>query len=167
MSSSPITVGIGEFSVKVAEGVLITYSLGSCVAVALYDPGAKVAGLAHILLAVNSRTDRNEADIHLPNKYANVAIPSMIKSMIENGADKSRIIAKIAGGACLFESAQQDPIFGIGKQNVEAVRNILAKEDINIVAEDCGKNYGRTLEFNVSTSKLSVRTLKKGLTLQI
>jgi chemotaxis protein CheD len=164
--SAPIIVGIGEYCVQRGEGVLITYSLGSCVAIALYDPKTKIAGLAHILLS-SGAANINDKSCRLPFKYANIAIPAMVHAMVEQGAEKMNMIAKIAGGACLFESAMQDPIFSVGNQNVEAVKNLLAHENIKIVAEDCGKNYGRTLEFDISTGKLSIRTLKKGLVLQI
>jgi len=87
----------------------------------------------------------------------------MIEEMTKMGASKTRLIAKIAGGACMFQSAMPDPAMNIGQKNLDATKQHLAQEKIAIIAEDTGKDYGRTLQFNTVTGKLVVRSAKFGI----
>lgn len=160
--TEPLIVGIGEFKIAKGEGLITSYSLGSCVGVAIYDQVAKVAGLAHIMLADSlSTTDANA--MRSPFKYADIGIRMLIHDMVEMGAVKRHMAAKIAGGACMFESAVKDPIFDVGRRNIESVKKVLGEEKVALIAEDCGKNYGRTLTFDAATGKLSVKSLKSGI----
>lgn len=160
--SEVIVVGIGEYKVAKGTGIIKSYSLGSCVGVALYDQVSKIGGLSHIMLA-NSMCTTDKNSMRSPFKYADIGVRMMIHDMVERGANRRILNAKIAGGACMFVSALKDPIFDVGKRNVEAVKKVLAEERISLVGEDCGKNYGRTLEFDVETGRLSVKGLKSGI----
>ena len=87
----------------------------------------------------------------------------MIGAMIEVGAVKNRLIAKIIGGACMFESAMLDPGMNIGERNIQAVKKVLSEENIIIKAEDTGKNYGRTVELYVCTGRVIIRSARHGV----
>jgi chemotaxis protein CheD len=135
-------------------GVLITYALGSCVGICLYDSLAGVSGLSHILLPDSSICPGD------PNhmKFADTAVQALITSMEKAGARRVRLTAKIAGGAKLFG----DSTLQIGERNVAAVKAQLARFNIPIVAEDTGLNYGRTVEFHADDGKVFVKTALKG-----
>jgi chemotaxis protein CheD len=150
------SVGIGEYRVVKSPAVLVSLGLGSCVGVALYDPERKIGGLAHVMLPSSNGTEK----IANPGKYADQAIRLMLEEMIKHGASRSRIVAKIAGGATMFKNSKNS----IGERNVESVREILKKEGIKIVGEDTGKNYGRSIEFDIETGLLHVRSFKYGKT---
>ncbi|OGS23652.1 MAG: hypothetical protein A2314_07780 [Elusimicrobia bacterium RIFOXYB2_FULL_50_12] len=155
-----ITVGIGELRVSKEECVLESISLGSCVGIALYDPGTKISGLAHIMLPSSALSVRGMAN---PTpKFADVAVKKMLEDMKKLGAVKPGIVAKIAGGACMFQSAMADPAMNIGERNVAAVRQLMRDEKISIVAEDTGKDYGRTIQFNSVSGKLLIKSARVG-----
>lgn len=149
-----ITIGIGDLNVAKVPNVLITYALGSCVGICLHDANTNTAGMAHIMLpsSINMQSDKN------PYKYADLAIPALVKKMEQIGAKKQSITAKIAGGAQMFETFSDSPIGKIGDRNVAAVKEVLAKLGIPIIADDTGKNYGRTVLFDPKDGKMIVRT---------
>lgn len=157
MTENKIIVGIGEYKVASNNEVLVTMSLGSCVGVALYDPVSKVGGLAHIMLP-NSAMSKSHTNLA---KFADTGIRMMLEDMLKMGANKVITVAKIVGGACMFESKMADPMMKIGERNVEAVREILTQEGIPIFKEDTGKNYGRTVEFYTETGKVIVKSYQK------
>ena len=136
----------------------MTYALGSCVGICLYDKVIKVAGLAHIMLPsslVSSEDTLNRM------KYADTAIVDMVKRMSIFGARQGRITAKIAGGAQMF--AANSAIYNIGERNTKAVVEILQGLAIPIIASDTGKNYGRTVYFNADTGEVQVKSAIEGI----
>ena len=147
-----IRVKMAEYRV-LRDAVLIT-TVGSCVAIGLIDPKAGVGALGHVMLP-NNNGRKTEAI----GKYADTAIPAMIKEMEMKGAKKSRMKAKIAGGAKMFDFPSNN--FSIGEKNVKAVRKILEDYGIEISGEDVGKNYGRTIEFHTSTGKMVIKRANK------
>jgi chemotaxis protein CheD len=154
----------GEIRVHVAElvaatsGMLVTIGLGSCVAIALYDPEAHVAGLAHILLpSENLSRDRSN-----PAKFPSTAIPLLMREMCDRGARPERIRAKIIGGASMFGNLIPNGGINIGERNIAAVRASLATLSVPIVAEDTGSDYGRSVYLHVSDGRVEVRSLRKG-----
>jgi len=155
------TIEIGAYKVLRGEGMLESISLGSCVGVALYDCAAHVGGLAHIMLPSSMFSARRESET-MPTKYADVAIRTMLEAMLVLGAQRGRIVAKIVGGACMFESAMMDSTMNIGKRNAEAVREILSEEKIPIIGEDVGRSHGRTMQFDVATGGVLVKSAKMG-----
>ncbi|MCX9015255.1 MAG: chemotaxis protein CheD [Candidatus Methanoperedens sp.] len=148
-----VIVRIADSAVVHNPAVLVTI-VGSCVGIALRDPGAKIGALAHILLP--SIVGSKNKDV--PLKFADSAIEITVNEMIKKGCSKKRIEAKIAGGASMFEFSSS---MKIGERNVEAVVNKLEEYNIPIVARDVGKNYGRTLEYHVETGVLHVKSALK------
>ena len=154
-----IRVGMADLNIATAPDSLRTTGLGSCVGIALYDPQAKVAGLAHIMLPTSAN---GAAEANRP-KYANTAVPMLLEMMAQHGADRRRIIAKLAGGAQMFTFAGQSDLMRIGPRNVEAVKEALKLYTIPIKAEDTGGNCGRTIELSGQNGSLLVRTAKQGV----
>ncbi|HEY8342151.1 MAG TPA: chemotaxis protein CheD [Calditerricola sp.] len=155
-----IKVGMADLQVARAPDRLVTVGLGSCVAVCVYDPAAKVAGLAHIMLP-SSDLARGEATN--VGKYADTAIPALLSRMEAWGGLKRRFVAKLAGGAQMFAVAAGNPALRIGERNVAACKDLLAEHGIPIIAEDTGGTSGRTVEFDSETGKLVIRTVQKGV----
>lgn len=153
-----VTVGIADLNVVRPPDTLVTFALGSCVGICLYDQTARVAGLSHILLPLSGQMPGNNT----PMKYADTAVPLLVKKMEALGARQAGIKAKIAGGAQMFASMSNASIANIGARNVAAVKEALAKLHIPIVAEDTGANYGRTLYFNSETCSMTIRSPKQG-----
>lgn len=153
-----IKVGMADYKVSKNPSNLISYGLGSCVGIAIYDPVTKIGGLAHIMLPDSTQARSAEN----PAKFADTALPRMLDDMIKMGASKIRLFAKIAGGAQMFTFANATDIMRVGERNVEAVKTVLKKIDIKIVAEDTGGNYGRTVELKLDTGIYRVKTIDKG-----
>ncbi|WP_110953249.1 chemotaxis protein CheD [Anaerosinus massiliensis] len=156
--SELIRVGMADYKVGASPNSLISYGLGSCVGIAFYDPAAKVGGLLHIMLPDSAQARSNEN----PAKFADTGIPLMLKDMIALGAVKSRIVAKIAGGAQMFKFANATDIMRVGERNAEAVKAILKDLNIKLIANDTGGNYGRTVELKLETGIYRIKTIDKG-----
>lgn len=154
----PIKVGIADLKVATNPATMVTIGLGSCVAVALLDVTAKVGALIHIMLPDSEEVKNRENKA----KFANTAIPLAVKNMVRFGATKSRIIAKIAGGAHMFSFAGDDKM-SVGDRNVEAVKIALKNEGIKLRAEETGGKVGRSVKFNIKTGKVYVKTMARGM----
>lgn len=151
-----VTVGISDLNVVRAPDDLVTYALGSCVGIALFDPVAHVAGLSHIMLP--SSTDIVANGTIVAYKFADTAIVCLVKKMESMGARQIRMKAKIAGGAQMFAALSNSSIANIGQRNTEAVKRTLSTLHIPIIAEDTGKNYGRTLYFSAENGEMRIKS---------
>lgn len=149
---SKLTIGIADMKMAKGEGMLITYALGSCIGICLYDPKIKLGALIHIMLPINMETGRKS-----PMKYADTGIRETIKQMEAKGASRARMTAKIAGGAKMFEISGGS-LGNIGQRNIESVRLNLKKEGIRLLNEDVGGSVARTLLFDVATGQGCVRS---------
>ncbi|GAF63691.1 chemotaxis protein CheD [Bacillus sp. TS-2] len=156
--SEIIKVGMADLKLVKTPHSIRTSGLGSCVGIVIYDSSNGIAGMAHIMLpdSLNGKAVQNRA------KYADTAIHDLITLLVDKGAKKRQLKAKMAGGAQMFTFAKANEMMRIGPRNVEAVRNILEKEQIQIVSEDVGGKSGRTIEFFPSTMVLNIRTVQKG-----
>lgn len=155
--SNTVTVGISDLKVVRAPDTLVTFALGSCVGICLFDPISKVAGLSHILLPDSKQMPGNTT----PMKFADSAIPMLIQKMEAMGAKQSLLKAKIAGGAQMFAAVSNASIANIGARNVIAAKETLMRLRVPIVAEDTGSNYGRTLYFSASDFSMLIKSPKK------
>jgi len=154
-----ITVGISDYNVAKNGDVLVTYALGSCVGICLYDAKTKVAGLSHIMLPSSVGFNYSSGQ---EGKFADTAIKRLLQLMVREGAVQSRITAKIAGGAQMFAGLSNSSLSNIGERNVAAVKAELMKLRIPIVAEDTGKDYGRTQYFYSEDGKMIIKSATKG-----
>ena len=148
---SKITIGIADMKMAQNSGMLITYALGSCIGICLYDQKIKLGALIHIMLPLNMEPGRKNT-----MKYADTGIRETLKMMEAKGASRSRITAKIAGGAKMFE-VKGGSLSNIGQRNIESVLNTLNREGIKLLQEDVGGTVARTLLFDVGTGLGCVR----------
>ena len=154
-----IVVGISEFKFAEPPYKLVTYGLGSCVAIVLYSREAVLGAMAHVMLPLAYRDQESEA----PGKFADSAVAAMVRQMEIRGVIASRIEAKIAGGADMFAGQIQGPGRRIGARNILAAKRALENFGVSLVAQDAGGTFGRTVEFCTETGLLTVRTLRKGV----
>ena len=154
-----IKVGMADLNVCKAPGALTTLGLGSCIGIILYDPRTKVSGLAHIMLP-DSTQIKNNSNVA---KFADTAIDQLINDMEKLGANKRRLVSKIAGGAQMFSFGSTNELMRIGERNAIATRTKLKELGIPLLAEECGLNYGRTIEFYSETGDLHIKTIGKEL----
>ena len=150
-----IKVGMADVKVCKAPDALTTLGLGSCVGICLWDSSLKIGGLAHIMLP-DSRKLKNNSNIY---KFADTGIDELIRLLSLQGAVRSRLRAKIVGGAQMFAFQSQSEAMRVGKNNVEAVRKKLREECIPIMAEDTGGDRGRTVIFYPENGDLHIRTI--------
>ncbi len=155
---SNITIGISDLKVCRAPDVLVTYALGSCVGICLLDSITGIGGLSHIMLPDSTASTNGAAT---PMRFADTAVPMLVREMERMGALKSRLKAKIAGGAVMFATASDK--FNIGERNVAAVKAALRELRIPIIAEDTGLDYGRTVFFYPETGVMEIRAAAKGI----
>jgi chemotaxis protein CheD len=131
-----VVIGIGEYVVIEGATKISTVGLGSCIGTVIYDEIQKVSGMSHIML------------------------PIRLNDLLDKGALRSRMKAKLAGGASLFDF--KDDHLKIGDRNTEAVEQILSQQNIRIFGKDVGGDRGRTIIFDPITTKLHIKMVKKG-----
>ena len=145
-----LAVGVGDLKVSsTREETLVTYGLGSCIGITIWDPVSRVGGLLHFMLP-ESQSDLEKAKDN-PALYADTGIPLLFKSAYQLGADKKRLLVRVAGGAQVVDG---NGIFNIGKRNYLAMKKIFWKAGVMIHAEEVGSNVSRTLRLEVGSGKL-------------
>ncbi|SFD68757.1 chemotaxis protein CheD [Paenibacillus catalpae] len=155
-----IKVGMADLKWAAGGAHLRTTGLGSCVGLTLYDPVARVAGMAHVMLPSSEIARESTMNIA---KYADTAIPELIGQMKAVGAVVGRLAAKMAGGAQMFAFSGQSDSMRIGPRNVESCLAILANYSIPVLGQDTGGNYGRTIEIDSSSGVLTIRSVQFGI----
>lgn len=158
-TNKEVRVGIADAAIVSAPDTLITMGLGSCIGIALYDKEKRIAGLVHIMLP-DSTQFRNAVN---PYKYADLGIDKLLAEMIIKGCRKERIVAKIAGGASMFNFSDKTIISDMGKRNSLASVEAIKRLSIPIVAEDIGGNKGRTMILNSEDGSVTIRSIGNGL----
>src|SRR6056297_1247676 len=154
-SEERLKVGIAEYEVTTSGADLTTSGLGSCLGIAMYDDGAGVAGLVHVMLpSADEVDDSNKA------KFADTGIELLVEEMEREGAAKRRIEAKIAGGSDMLDFSENGS--GIGVRNTEQVEETLAEFGIPIVSRDVGGDHGRSLRLDGNSGDLTVKSANKG-----
>lgn len=159
MSGRELVVRVADLRIGVADDILITVGLGSCVAILLYDGVARVGGLAHILLPTPalSRMDGN------PAKFPQSAVPRLIELMVADGASPGRLTARLAGGASMFAALAPQGTIQMGERNLVAARHALNAHNIPLLGEAVGGDFGRTVRMQVSDGKVEVTTVAHGV----
>ncbi len=153
-----LIVGVSDMKVSNdPEAVLITYSLGSCIGIAVYDAIAKVGGLLHFMLP-DSNLDRDKAQ-RKPFMFADTGIPSLFKTAYQLGAKKQRMRVIVTGGSQVLD---QQGFFNIGKRNDMAVRKIFHKNNVIIDYRDVGGNVNRTVKVMVTNGDISLKVSGQG-----
>ena len=155
-----VKVGMADLNVASGGASLKTTGLGSCVGLTLFDPIRMIAGMAHIMLPSSEIAREGQLNIA---KYADTAIPELLRRVLELGADRRRLVAKLAGGAQMFAFAGGNDSLRIGPRNVESTKQALTGMGIPIVSEDTGGNFGRTVELSSQTGILYIRSVQHGV----
>ncbi len=158
MSRRELIVRVADLKIGTREDVLVTVGLGSCVAIVLHDPEARIGGLAHVLLPspALTRADGN------PAKAAQTAVPALVEQMAAQGASPRRLRARLVGGASMFASLASPGTIQMGERNVVASRQALGVHGIPLVGEDIGADYGRTVRFQVADGIVHVFSVSHG-----
>lgn len=135
------------------DDVLVTYSLGSCVGLSLYDPVAGVGGMIHCMLPL-SKIDQAKAAAN-PIMFTDTGVAALLQAVYNLGAERKRLIAKVAGGSSLMD---EQGLFRIGERNYTVLRKMLWKNNILITAEDVGGSVSRTLYLYMDTGKTTIKS---------
>ena len=154
-----IKVGMADLKLCKSPDAITTLGLGSCIGIAIRDPITKIGGLAHIMLPDSTKITNN----HCIAKFADTGIKELVRIMVEAGASRTRLVAKIAGGAQMFALQGNSDIVAVGQRNAEAVVRILGELKIPILAQDTGANYGRTVEFYPETGDFVIKAVGKDI----
>ena len=153
-----IKVGMADLKTCKAPDAVTTLGLGSCVGIALRDPVLKIGGLVHIMLPDSKALRSNNSVIA---KFADTGIVELVRQLELMGANRSRLVAKIAGGATMFQVQSRSEIMKIGERNVSSTIKTLDSLKIKLLAQDTGANYGRTVTFFPETGEFHIRAVGK------
>ncbi|MGO9017840.1 MAG: chemotaxis protein CheD [Syntrophobacteraceae bacterium] len=146
-------IGVADMVVSDSpEDLLITYSLGSCIAVIIFDPLASVGGMLHYMLPESS-LDPEKAKKN-PSMFADTGITRLFKNSYQMGAKKENIVVKSVGGAQMLDP---NGIFNIGKRNCLAMRKIFWKNNVAIAAEHVGGEINRTVRLEMDSGRVIVK----------
>lgn len=149
---SIIPVGMSQLKTGKSPTQFAVYGIGSCIILAIYDAARRIGGLAHIMLP-----DSTGMDMSVINniKFADTAVPALIEAVLDEGALRVGLEAKIFGGSEMFPPTE-DFTNTIGKDNTKAVKAALRKHNIPLKSEDTGGTHGRSIEFDLSNGKVKV-----------
>ncbi len=149
-----VVVGVGDCKVTADERAeLVTYALGSCIAVAIWDPVSRVSGLLHFMLPERAVEGDGTACAN-PYRYADTGTPLLFREAYQRGADKKRLVVRLAGGATVVDDRG---VFNIGKRNYAALRKILWKAGVLVHGEEVGGNISRTVRLEAHSGRFLVR----------
>lgn len=147
-------VGISEMTVSGdPEDVLVTYSLGSCAALVLYDPVIRVAGLLHAMMPVSSASPDKAIDT--PAMFSDTGTTMLLQAMFDKGSRRSDLIAKIVGAS---QARRDDDVFRIGERNYTVMRRVLWRNGVLVAAEDVGGDRSRTAWIDVDSGRVLVKS---------
>ena len=152
-----IKVGMADLKVAKSPDSLITLGLGSCIGLTLYDPVTKVGGMVHYMLP-DSTLLKNNSNIA---KFGDTGIKELYRLMVANGASPKRMVAKIAGGAKMFEVSGLSHVGNVGERNAEQAKKMLKELKVPLIAEDTGLNYGRTVELFCESGDFYIKAVGK------
>ena len=152
-----IKVGMADLKVAKAPDTLITLGLGSCIGLTLYDPVTKIGGMVHYMLPDSTQL-KNNSNIA---KFGDTGIKELYRLVVAAGASPKRMVAKIAGGAKMFEVSGLSNVGHVGERNAEQAKKMLKELKVPLIAEDTGLNYGRTVELNCENGEFFIKSVGK------
>ncbi len=151
-----ITVGMADMKIGTGDIEFVTYALGSCIGVCMYDEVTEVGGMLHAMLS--DRTDTDDIEKYNPLRYIKSGIPVLYNRLCGMGADRRRLKAKIIGGARMFDYGYGDRAIDVGAQNVITTKRCLQSIGVPIIAEQTGGSVGRTIWFGLGDNKVKIKT---------
>jgi chemotaxis protein CheD len=150
-------VGVADMKLSSQPGdQLITYALGSCLGIAIHDPMAGVGGLLHVMLPL-STIDPEKARNN-PSMFVDTGVPQLFLTCYQAGAQKQRLVVKVAGGASVHGDGDAADHFQIGKRNFVMLRKLLWRNGIMLTAHDVGGSHSRTMTLEVGSGAVTVKT---------
>ncbi len=159
-----IPVGIGAMAVtNDPDSALVTHDLGSCVAVCVHDPIAKVAGLLHYLLPLSREGAPNA--VFRAEIYADTGVPLLFERLYALGGVKGRMRVKVVGGATISRTAAAASSMPIGTRNTVILRKMFWQNQVIITAEDVGGTDARSVRLHAGTGAVTVTTVRETRTL--
>ncbi|MEO8199101.1 MAG: chemotaxis protein CheD [Gemmatimonadota bacterium] len=158
MTEREIIVRVADLNTGVAGDVLVTYGLGSCVAIILFDPARQVGGMAHVMLPSRSLARRDD----ILGKTPQTAVPAVLERMIGLGANPRRVTGRLVGGASLFAALTPPGSIQMGERNVVASREVLNQQGIPIIGEMVGGESGRSVWFHTTDGAVIIRSANQG-----
>jgi len=151
-----IVVGLGEIKIsKDPQDVLVSYGLGSCLGIAMYDPVAQIGGMLHAVLPSSDKQNNDESC----TKYVGCGIDVLLKSLIEAGGQRQRIVLRMAGGANMLSATVFSDIMNIGQRNIDSAHRKLKELNLKLSGEEVGGNIGRTVRFYVADGRVAIRMM--------
>ena len=149
-----LVVGVADMNASNNAGMeLVTYSLGSCLGVTVYDPIKKVGGLLHLMLPDSGIAPAKA--MTAPHMFVDTGVPQLFKTVYSLGGDRSRLIIRVAGGAQFLDDQNT---FNIGERNIRAFDEIIARNGLTIHARDVGGFNSRTLRFDLATGDVTIHS---------
>ena len=152
-----IRVGMADMNICRAPDRITTLGLGSCIGLVLFDISHAVCGMIHIMLPDSSISKVRDN----PAKFADTGIPELVNRLEKMGASRSRMVAKIAGGAKMFAFQSNNQTMRVGDRNVQATLKKLKELNIKVLAQDTGDSYGRTVIFYPENGNFIIRAVGK------
>jgi chemotaxis protein CheD len=153
--NEPISVGLGERAIsRNKDDVLVAYGLGSCLAISMVDPTIRLGGLLHAVLP--EYTGNGDP---LSSKYVDSGIEALLREMLQEGAERYRIIVRMVGGANMLTPSSQPNSFDIGSRNVMVARKTLERFNLKIRSEHVGGHTGRTVRLYIGDGRTTVRVI--------
>ncbi len=152
-----IKVGMADLKIAKTPDSLTTLGLGSCIGLTFYDPVLKLGGMVHYMLPDSTKLKNNNNIA----KFGDTGIRELYRLMLAEGAQPRRMVAKIAGGAKMFEVSGLSEVGNVGDRNTQEAKLMLKELRIPLVAEDTGLNYGRTVELNCETGEFLIKAVGK------
>ena len=148
-----VVVGVGDMAVSNNPDLtLVTYSLGSCLGIVIFDPVARVGGLLHVMLP-DSTIDTAKA-VARPGMFVDTGVPALFRAAYQLRADKRRVRIYVIGGAQIMDNSG---FFNIGKRNCEALDSLLAQHQLAITAKEIGGLQNRTVFFRLNTGLVTLK----------
>ncbi len=149
-------VSVADLKISAQSGdSLVTYALGSCLGVTIYDPVTNVGGMLHVMLP-QSTIDPNKAKAN-PSMFVDTGVPELFRRCYEAGAERQRLVIKVAGGACL-NGSEDDDSFQIGKRNFIMLRKLLWKNGLLLKSCDVGGKTSRTMSLDISNGQVLIKS---------
>lgn len=152
-----IKVGMADLKVAKSPDTLTTLGLGSCIGLTLYDPVVKVGGMVHYMLPDSTQL-KNNTNIA---KFGDTGVKELLRQILALGANQRRLVAKIAGGAKMFEVSGLSSVGNVGDRNTEQAIQMLKQLGIPLIAQDTGLNFGRTVELNCENGEFLIKAVGK------
>lgn len=153
-----VKVGMADLKVGKSPDIITTLGLGSCIGLTLYDPVTKIGGMVHYMLPDSTKLSNNTNIA----KFGDTGIQELYRQVVAAGASPRRLVAKIAGGACMFAASGGSTVRNVGSRNIELAKLMLKAMKIPLIAEDVGLNYGRTVELNCENGEYTIKAVGKG-----